>query len=125
MKKLILGTLALIGACTMADANTLTVNNQTACNYPLSIGGIGGGGGTTVAVPGTSSFTSSAPSAGIFGVKIMFVDITGATSQIYVGDTVPFANSMSMPAPSCTVPFNYITAIWQIAPSGDVTVTLL
>ncbi len=50
MKKLILGV-ALMGACSMADANTLTVNNSTGCTFDLSIGGIGSSG-VTVAPPG-------------------------------------------------------------------------
>ena len=124
MKRLILGVTALIGACSIADANILTVNNNTSCTYDLSIGGIGTSG-PTVAIPGTTTFSSSAPSTGIFGVKVMFVDITGATSQIYVGDTVPFANSTAFPAPSCPTPFNFITAIWQTASNGDVILTIL
>ena len=125
MKKLILGAIALIGTCSIADANVLTVNNQTNCTYDLSIGGIGSSG-PTVALPGTSTFTSStSPVTTIDAVKIMFVNITGATSQINVGNGSPFANSMAFPAPSCPVPFNYITALWQVAPNGDVTLTIL
>ncbi len=125
MKKIILGIAALVGTCSVADANILTINNNTNCTYNLSIGGIGSGGGATVAIPGTSSFTSGPPSSGIFGVKIMYADITGATSQIYVGDNMPFANSIAFPAPSCPTPFNYITAIWQTAANGDVTLTIM
>jgi hypothetical protein len=125
MKKIILGVAALIGACSMADANTLTVHNNTNCTYDLSIGGIGNGGGFTVAVPGTSTFNSNFPSTGIFGVKVMYADVNGSLSQIYVGDNLPFANSTALPAPSCPTPFNFITAVWQTAPNGDVTLTIL
>lgn len=125
MKKFILGITALVGACSIADANTLTVNNNTNCTYNLSIGGIGNGGGVTVATPGTTTFNSNFPSTGIFGVKVMYVDVTGNFSQIYVGDNTPFANSTALPAPSCPTPFNSITGIWQTAPNGDVTLTIL
>lgn len=127
MKKLILGTLALIGACSMADANTLTINNNTACTYTLSIGGIGNypGPNPTVAVPGTSIFNSYPPSNGIFGVKILFIDVAGANGGTYVGSNVPFANTAGSPAPACPTPFNFITAVWQTATNGDVTLTIL
>jgi hypothetical protein len=124
MKKLILGTLALIGACSMADANTLTVTNNTGCTYNLSIGGIGSSG-PTVAPPGPSSFVSTPPSSGISGVKIMFTDVTGSTIQLNVGNGSPFASSMGMPAPACTTNFGYVSAIWQINASGDVFLTLM
>ena len=124
MKKLILGIAALVGACGIADANVLTINNNTNCTYDISIGGIGTSGGVTVAVPGTSTFTSS-PITTIFGVKIVFVNITGGTGGTYVGDTTPFANTMGSPAPACPTPFGYITALWQTAPNGDVTLTIL
>lgn len=125
MKKLILGLAALMGACSIADANMLTINNNTSCTYKLSIGGGTSTPGPNVAVPGTSTFFSVPPSGIIFGVKIMFVDITGATSQIAVGDITPFANSLAFPAPACPTPFNYITAIWQTATNGDVILTIL
>jgi hypothetical protein len=125
MKKIILGLVALTGACSIADANTLTINNNTSCTYNLSIGGGTSAPGPTVAAPGSSIFSSVPPSGNIFGVKIMFVDVTGATSQIYVGDTVPFANSSAFPAPACPTPFSFVTAIWQTTPGGDVIVTIL
>jgi hypothetical protein len=125
MKKLILGTLALIGACSMADANTLFVTNNTGCTYDLSIGGIGISG-VTVAPPGASSFASSVtPPTTISGVKITFLSVTGANGGVYVGNGTPFANTMGSPAPACTTPFGYITAVWQTAPSGDVYLTIL
>ncbi len=116
---------ALIGACNMADANTLTINNTTNCTYNLSIGGIGGGGGVTVAVPGSSSFNSAPPSPGIFGVKIMYADVTGGLSQIDVSNGSPYANSLALPAPVCSSAVGYLTAVWQILPNGDVVLTLL
>lgn len=121
-----LGIFALIGACSMANANTLFINNTTNCTYDISIGGIGGSGGAlNVAVPGMSSATSAPPSSGIFGVKIAFPNVTGGNTGTYVGDTVPFASTAGMPAPICFTPFGYITAIWQTAPNGDVTLTIL
>lgn len=127
MKKLILGTLALIGACSMANANILTVKNNTNCTYTLSIGGIGNypGPTPTVAIPGTSTFNSNPPSSGISGVKIVFTDVNGDNGGTSVGNTVPFANTMGSPAPACSTPFGFITAVWQIAPNGDVTLTIL
>ena len=127
MKKLILGTLALIGACSMADANTLTINNTTGCTYTLSIGGIGNYPGPfpTVAVPGSSIFNSYPPSNGISGVKIEFVSVTGANVGIGVGNNAPFGSTMGSPAPACPTPFGYITAVWQVAANGDVTLTIL
>ena len=125
MKKLILGTMALIGACSMADANTLFIINNNNCTYDLSIGGIGSSG-PTVAVPGASSFSSStSPATTISGVKLMFLDVTGSTSQIYVGNGTPFANSAGFPAPVCSNQFNMITAIWQVDPAGDVHLTIM
>ncbi len=123
MKKIILGIAALIGACGMADANVLTVNNNTNCTFDLSIGGIGTSG-PTVAIPGASTFTSS-PITTISGAKIMFINAAGGTGGTYVGSTVPFANTMGSPAPACPTPFGYITAVWQTAPNGDVTLTIL
>ncbi len=126
MKKLILGVAALIGACSMADANTLTINNNTNCTFDLSIGGIGNySGPPTVAVPGTSTYSSNFPSPAIFGVKIMFTNVAGTNGGTSVGDTVPFANTMGSPAPACPTPFGYITAVWQTAPNGHVTLTIL
>jgi hypothetical protein len=127
MKKLILGTLALIGACSMADANTLTINNTTGCTYTLSIGGIGNYPGPfpTVAVPGTSSFNSYPPSSGISAIKILFTDVTGANGGTSVGNTVPYGSTMGSPAPACPTTFGYITAVWQVATNGDVTLTIL
>lgn len=125
MKKLILGVLALTGACSMADANTLTVKNMNNCTYDLSIGGIGSSA-PTVAAPGTTTFTSStSPVTTISGVKIMFQDINGNMIQLNVGNGSPFASSMGLAAPLCPTPFNYVTAVWQLGPSGDITLTIM
>lgn len=115
--------MALIGACSMADANTLFITNNNNCTYDLSIGGIGSSG-PTVAVPGTSSYSSSGTTS-ISGVKLMFLDVTGTTSQIYVGNGTPFANSAGFPTPVCSNQFNMITAIWQVDPAGDVHLTIM
>lgn len=125
MKKMMLGALALIGVCSMANANQLTINNNTGCTYDLSIGGIGNTSNPMIAVPGTSTYNSSAPSTGIFGVKVMYVDVLGGQSQISVGNGSPYANSLSLPTPTCTSAVGYLTAVWQNLPNGDVVLTLL
>ncbi len=127
MKKLILGTLALIGACTMADANTLDIKNNTGCTYTLSIGGIGNYPGPfpTVAPPGASSFMSYAPSTGITSIKIMFTDVNGNGIQLNVGNGSPYASSLGLATPACPTPFGYVSAIWQVDPSGNIVLTLM
>lgn len=124
MKKIILSALVLIGACSMADANILKVTNSTGCTYDLSIGGIGTSG-PTVAAPGISTFSSSAPSSGITSVKVTFTDVTGNTIQLNVGNGSPFASSMGLATPACPTPFGYVSAIWQQYPNGDVALTLM
>ena len=103
----------------------LTIKNTTNCTYDLSIGGLGNSTGPTVAVPGTSTFFSNFPSSGIFGVKITFVDVLGGTGGTYVGDNTPYASTTGAPAPACPTVFGFITAVWQTAANGDVTLTIL
>ncbi len=121
MKKLVLGVAALIGACSMADANTLTINNNTGCTYNLSISGAGG----STAAPGTSTFTSTNPAIAITSIKIMFNDVNGGTIQLNVGNGSPFASSLGLANPACPTQFNYVTAIWQLATNGDVVLTIM
>ncbi|RQO31050.1 hypothetical protein DBR32_10105 [Taibaiella sp. KBW10] len=97
MKKIFLATLALVGTYGMAEAaNVLTVNNLTGCTYTLSISGAG----YATIGPGVT-IINSFPTANIDFVKIMYTFGGGAVTQVNVGITQPYHNSMGQPTPPC------------------------
>ena len=109
MKKLLLGTLALIGISVEAEANMLTIYNNTPCTYTLSISGAGG----ATVLPGMSTIMSVG-TANIDAVKIMYVNGTNYT-QVNVGYGYTISNSIGQPTPPCLTASTYFTAAWSQA----------
>lgn len=114
MKKRLLVAFALMVTFGVASANTLTVNNLTACTYTISLSG---GAGTTVP-PGTSTFLSYP------GVNIDFIKIVYGSTQVNVGYGSFYSNSMGQPAPPCLVN-PYFTASWaQASPTANASLVI-
>jgi hypothetical protein len=120
MKKLLLAALALTGTFSLAQANTLTVNNTTGCAIYMGLNSVG----LTYAMPGSTVVTFSPD---ITNAKFEYPLTTGLYSGSFaVGFGYPFVSTAGYAAPGCSTATGSIAAIWQQAtPTGDVVLTFL
>jgi hypothetical protein len=113
MKKLLLGTCALLGTAGMAQANVLTVNNLTACTYEATMTGYGA---IATIPPGISTFTSLA-GFDISSFKIIYMSGGTGLASCSVGLGYMSSNTMGQPTPPCLPPGAYFSAAWAQATS--------
>lgn len=121
MKKLLLAALSLAGTYGMAEAaNVLAVTNLTSCSYTLSISGAGG---VTIG-PGTT-YINSFPTANIDFVKIMYVFGPTSVTQVNVGFSQTYHNSIGQPTPPCVAGSGFFTGSWaQASPTANATLVI-
>ncbi|RQO32466.1 hypothetical protein DBR32_02355 [Taibaiella sp. KBW10] len=121
MKKLLLASLTLIGTFGFAKAaNVLTINNLTPCPYTLSISG----GGIVTIGPGITT-VNSFPAVNIDDVKIVYIFGGSTATQVNVGFTHPYHNSIGQPTPPCITSSTFFTGSWaQATPSSNATLVI-
>lgn len=119
MKKLLLAALTLTGTFSLAQANTLTINNNTGCTIYMGLNSVG----LQYVPPGSVTVTFQPD---ITNAKFEYPTSTGYSGSFAVGFGFPYVSTMGAAAPACSTAVGYITAVWQQAnPTGNVVLTFL